>query len=324
MSLSLSSLGNTSNVSVLFNPLAVDCAGSDGEASRTTLSTFVGTAPDLPPLDLTAGFFSSDLESGSPPSSPFRLEDSDGIRKRHMIVVQATPVKRRFNVDATTACYLAIKNQLESGTLNYNQTSCSLRWIGAGEYSDCYRITAPDHMMGYVVKAFHQIRINRNPLGLKAMAEHSINQFRKLKALQVGVADIINVDTAMRDCFTIVEFVPIEIKPETWSGLSFAELDADQKNLLEKVKQMFEIAVTHNLSLDLLPSNLRQRETGEVVITDFCEEPFDEDAFDVEISTRLKKWSSHRSVQRFLMQNLTDSFKAIHETVISSSDFQGE
>jgi hypothetical protein len=324
LSLSLSSLGNPSNLTDFFIPSAVSDFGSGAAESSASASTSISSAFHLPPLDLPAGFFAQALDASSPPSSPVRLQISDSMKKKRLLVAQATPAKKSPKVDPVTARYIAIKDQLEACSLIYMETSCTLRWIGNGEYSDCYRIVAPNQMSGYVVKAFHETRINRSPSDLKAMAEHSTNQFRQLKALGVGVADILNIDTAVRDCFMIVEFVPFEINPVSWFRRSLEELDANQKSLLGKVKQLFEIAVNHNLSLDLLPSNLRQKDSGELVVTDFCEEPFDEDAFDVEISTRLKKWSGHRSLQRFLMENLTDSFKAIHKEAISSSDFQGK
>lgn len=283
-------------------------------AASATYNLFAQTINSSSDVAATNVLALNDPALPTPPGTPKR----DILKRKRMELVSASP--SRFSESDKSRYiekYQRINSQLWSERFDFRGMVCSLQYLGSGDFNDCFKIKAPHEMENYVIKTFHEVRMNRCFKRLHSMSCHAIEQFTVLKGLGIPVANILNADTAVADGYSVVEYVPEAIDPSIWIDKSFDELDHKTKEILGKVRSFFEAAFIHNLSLDLLPANLRVKANGELVITDFCEEAFDTDTFNAEICTRLKKWSNHRSVQEFLIETLPKEFQEHHRRTYS-------
>jgi hypothetical protein len=163
------------------------------------------------------------------------------------------------------------------------------------------------------------VRIQKDYTCLPDLANHALLQYEQLRKGNAPIANMLNAESALRDGYFIIEYVPYEIDPKRWQDRAFYELDTETQNLLEKIKKIFEIAFAYHIGIDLHPANLRMKDDAEIVITDFCEEHFDEQTFEGHMSDRLKLWSNHQLIQEFLMGNLPTSFQKLHRSMLVSN-----
>jgi hypothetical protein len=324
LSLPISSSSSSSS-SAAFNPAilhthaAMGGAGAGPASASDAISQVFAQAAAHLSAAHNAGAAEPTTPVRTPLSSPQRSPELSIEKKRRLAMAMATPSKK-FALDQSSHAqpYLDICSKFDSGTYIFNSQECHLSLLGFGNYSNCYKINAPAAMSGFVVKCFHETNIHSNVSSLRKMQSHALRQYNQLCSIGAPVALITNSATALTDLYTILEFIPTEIDPSSWGTSTFDNLDAPTKSMLAQVKSIFEMAFTHQIGLDLLPSNLRIKADGQVVITDFTEEPYDDDDFEIEMSKRLQFWSQHPSIQEFLIENLPQQFKELHLSVVLS------
>ena len=236
------------------------------------------------------------------------------------------------------ADYKSIMRRIElQAQISYNGNVFHLDKVpGAhGDFVQCYELAGrcersiidgiPNEKV--LVKAFHETTCNRNgPNQIKKFMESSLKQYRELQQIapsyyrqmqpMIGdglhTATIYNADTAIRDGFYIVEYIPYPVDISSWKErtVRFEDLDAKSQNLLKEVKRFMHFMVDQNISIDLKPSNIRLDDTDTPYLVDYSEES--DDGILIQLRQTITLWSGENP---HIKEFLTDDLAIIEELV---------
>lgn len=217
-----------------------------------------------------------------------------------------------------------------TGTLTINNHKFTLKEVdGAyGDFVQIYRIASDDTTPQIVpdksneevaVKVFHTRATTRNqPKTLMGFMESSLQQYKQLLAINAGmlsqegdiypVAKIWNADSATKDLFYIVEYIPYAVDVSPWEDplVMVENLDEKSQKILHSVRRFMELMDTNRIVLDPKPNNFRLDEAGNLYLVDFTEEP-DEDDLTATLDQCIRLWSGdNQYICDFLKANIKE------------------
>ncbi|MGR3973564.1 MAG: hypothetical protein QRY72_03210 [Candidatus Rhabdochlamydia sp.] len=162
--------------------------------------------------------------------------------------------------------FTQIRNTAQQGFLVTQGKKIPLKFLADGSYMSVYELDTPTQLLlpafptRVVVKLYHGKNTPLSSSYLKHTLNSTLTSYTQLLTYQFPVAQIYNADTARQDGFILQEKIsyPLQITLH-----------------LEQILDFFARALKHHVIVDLLPSNFKVKEDGEVVLIDFVEDPSD-------------------------------------------------
>ncbi|MBA3602597.1 MAG: hypothetical protein H0W50_02930 [Parachlamydiaceae bacterium] len=238
-------------------------------------------------------------------------EDNESIRLPKKIEPFRSPVQRAPQPRIKTKYEELYKNDYKQFETIINENVTTLTCMGEGSLMKAYDVQAKNQVLEgisndnilvklYMLKRFKGV-VTSSTLDLKKFMETAIKSYKKAKDLEIPQAILYNIDTAVDDCYFIVEKI-------------HESLDIECCEQMAQVKDLFKIYFEKNLVLDLAPANLCVKtETGDkkiVVLVDYLEKEI-----------KIKKNTSR---DEFFENILTRWYNAIKKKSFNLSDVEKE
>lgn len=213
------------------------------------------------------------------------------------------PTPRKKTSQTALPRFKTIYDSLQSGTFNDMHVS----ECGRGSYSAVYEIQEKPHL---VLKAYHgKMDEGFSESALQKLIKHSCQNYRDIAALNLPVAELVNLETAKHEGFFLQKKIPHEI-------------DIQNPLHVQQAQKFFSLSVEKKIAMDLQPQNLRVTNDNQVVLIDFIEE---KDSINIFITKACRAWVDFARAKGFskkagrdLLQALTSSFLDKHDTFTSA------
>jgi hypothetical protein len=134
-------------------------------------------------------------------------------------------------------------------------------FFAEGSYCNVYSIEGSDLLL----KAFHGAKSGFNQSRLRNYLSHSAQNYAKIQALGLPVAEITNIGTMVEKGHIIQKKIP-------------HALDMNNQNHMAQVQAFFTASSQNNVPMDLQSQNFRVDEKGIVYLIDFLEETVNDTA----------------------------------------------
>ncbi len=214
-------------------------------------------------------------------------------------------------LDEAKRKYFQVRHDLDEGYFNFNEQECLVEYLRSKNSNDYYTFSTSS-LQRCLVKVFNEALEGRIGTRFDSRIENSLKNYQKLKALGIAVVEIYNEESAPSDGYIVSSFIPKVLTDKKFSGKVLEALKDDEKFILTKIKNLFEITDRSRIFVQLEPGDIVLRESNELVLTEFSDELVKEEEFESKLILQMKKWSDHRSIQEFLMSDMSERFKACY------------
>lgn len=265
-----------------------------------------------------------------PDFSPVPLPDlasAEEPNKKQKIEWRTPPTPRKpKKLSPIAQEFLSCHRLLQSGRLKYENHEYKVKAIdGArGEFKQAYEVIDTQNIYKnfsndqLIVKAFHDLRINKSPARLGEFKKTSLKQYEILTELGLAVAKWLNKETAIKDQFDIFERIPHAVNLKPWASKKnihkkFEELEESDQKILKQFKIFLNTSVEKMFEIDLLPQNFRLNDKGILHLIDLTDEKVEIvnlNDLAVEILQKLELWSKGNSS---IYDYLSQDFKTINK-----------
>lgn len=225
-----------------------------------------------------------------------------------------TPIQRKLSPFAKKALEVSATDTLIFQT--HNDASIKFQrgeQIGKGDYCEVFEVTASEKLFEnyenneILIKCYKKELIVKDNSRIIEYLTNSLTQYKQLKSLEYPITKILNVETAEKDAFILVEKVPKEFSIDWQKNTPIALLSETTQNYLNQIKQMFQIAFDQKLYLDLSASNVRINNSEQVVLIDFMEEKGSkkwDNPFQIVLNKHLKSFAQgNDEIYEYLIPN---------------------
>jgi hypothetical protein len=216
--------------------------------------------------------------------------------------------------------------ELKEGKLKYNGKEYAVKIMeGAiGEYKQAFQVIDTQNIFDHIqnediiVKTYHPLCVWKSSTKLEKFMKCAINHYELLNKLQLNVAEILNIETAMEDNFFLVKKIPYSVNLSSWGPNAenkykqFEELEKIDKVILEQAKHFFNVSIQNQTEIDLLPDNLRYDGEEKLHLIDLPDDKVvihQLDDLAVEIHQKIKQWANGNSS---IFDYLTQDFESIN------------
>jgi hypothetical protein len=259
--------------------------------------------------------FSLELPTDSDFSDFFHSLPTKSTQNQNNPICPPTPVKRGSKVSNDTPL-MATCREIAKGNLNHHGHSCKTVPVsgGEGDYKQAYTVHSDRPLIaGYanediLVLAFRADSLHKHSSSHETVLRNGCEQHNRLIGWGCNVAKILNVNTAPKDGYYIVERIPYSAadKVHDWANEQAVEdLDPKVIDLLTQVRAMFNLAVEKEECMDLKPASIRYNEKNNAFLTDVMEEKYLKSDVAPRLKTNLLSWAKGNShVFAFLTEDI--------------------
>lgn len=212
------------------------------------------------------------------------------------------PAPRKKSTQSTQTDFQVLRSKILSNSFCINNQPVSLQFLGKGSFMDAYTLEASAPVVSstpndkVVLKTYNSERSSSNPAKLSKFLKSSIANYKQAQNLNLPVATIYNIKTALEDKFFLQEKIPHPANVTNASHIS-------------QLRQFLLASLKNQVCFDLLPQNLRVTEESALTLIDFVEDK--SDGIMVFINHAVKLWATE--MKEVLSANITQVAKFLSD-----------
>jgi hypothetical protein len=200
-----------------------------------------------------------------------------------------TPAKKQRTENA----YAKLFRQAQQGTITIGDKLNQITPLATGSFFAVYKLDEKR-----VIKIFNEKVSRESERQLEAYMESAIANYYEAKELGLPIAEIYNIETALKDKYFIQEYIP-------------EQLDVTNKSHFEQLRTFFLTSLESKVIFDIKPGNILVRDKTAILV-DFVEDK--DDGLTVFINHAVREWcikaiKEHKCDKLTFLADLTEGFE---------------